>query len=115
MLSVNALTRLLKANATTSPTATTTTSPRIRKFLNPLNISIPPDPEYTILGGFLLHWEILNTPEGVQEWGEVRFLLVGEAYRKPFALEIPASTSVGTDAARTAARKVVDGWAARRR
>ena len=88
MLSVNALTRLLKANATTSPTATTTTSPRIRKFLNPLNISIPPDPEYTILGGFLLHWEILNTPEGVQEWGEVRFLLVGEAYRKPFALEI---------------------------
>src|SRR5438128_1154994 len=41
ILSVNALTRLLNAKATTSPTATTITSPRIRKFLKPLNIATP--------------------------------------------------------------------------
>src|SRR6516165_1600182 len=38
MLSVNALTRLLNANATTKPTATTMTSPRIKKFLKPFSI-----------------------------------------------------------------------------
>jgi hypothetical protein len=59
--------------------------------------------------------EILNLPAGVQECRQIEFLLVGEAHRKPFALEIRASTGLGTDAARTAARKVVDGWAARRR
>src|SRR6185437_16776860 len=37
-----ALTRLLKASAITRPTATTITSPRIRKFLKPLNIVVPP-------------------------------------------------------------------------
>jgi hypothetical protein len=58
--------------------------------------------------------EIPNLPAGVQEC-QIEFLLVGEAHRKPFALEIRASTGVGTDAARTAARKVVDAWAARRR
>src|SRR6185437_7191072 len=42
MLSVKALTRLLKASAMTRPTATTMTSPRIRKFLKPFNIVIPP-------------------------------------------------------------------------
>src|SRR6516164_7326759 len=42
MLSVNALTRLLNAKATTSPTATTITSPRIRKFLKPVSMAIPP-------------------------------------------------------------------------
>jgi len=36
MLVVNAAIRALKARATTSPTATTITSPRIRKFLKPL-------------------------------------------------------------------------------
>src|SRR5579883_391452 len=42
-LVVNADTRLLKARATTRPTATTTTSPRMRKFLNPLStcVSLP--------------------------------------------------------------------------
>src|SRR5262249_33745775 len=44
MLSVNALTRLLNANATPRPTATTMTSPRIRKFLKPFSMSISPYP-----------------------------------------------------------------------
>src|ERR1700744_3023968 len=38
MFVVNAVTRLLKAKAMTRPTATTTTSPRITKFLKPLSI-----------------------------------------------------------------------------
>jgi hypothetical protein len=59
--------------------------------------------------------EILNPREGVQECRQIEFMLVGEAHRKPFALEIRASTGVGTDAARTTTRKIVDGWAARRR
>ena len=36
--SVNALTSVENANATTNPIATTITSPRMRKFLNPLTM-----------------------------------------------------------------------------
>ena len=42
MLVVKAKIRPLKASATTSPTATTMTSPRMRKFLKPLNMPFPP-------------------------------------------------------------------------
>ena len=41
MLVVNEVIRALNARATTSPTATTITSPRIRKFLKPLIIPSP--------------------------------------------------------------------------
>src|ERR1035437_7766681 len=39
MLSVKALIRVLKANATTKPTAMTIKSPCMRKFLKPLNMA----------------------------------------------------------------------------
>src|SRR5512142_3382183 len=38
MLAVNEAIRALKASATASPTATTTMSPRMRKFLNPVSM-----------------------------------------------------------------------------
>src|SRR5713101_7771293 len=38
ILAVNEAISALKASATASPTATTTMSPRIRKFLNPVNM-----------------------------------------------------------------------------
>src|SRR5215470_14392797 len=41
MLSVKALTRVLNASATTRPTAMTTRSPCIRKFLKPFSTSPP--------------------------------------------------------------------------
>ena len=41
MFVVNEMIRALKASAITSPTATMMTSPRMRKFLNPVNMLEP--------------------------------------------------------------------------
>ena len=41
ILDVNEAIRALKASATASPTATTMMSPRMRKFLNPVNMLEP--------------------------------------------------------------------------
>jgi hypothetical protein len=64
--SVNALTSVENANATTSPTATTITSPRMRKFLNPLEHDLAP------------------CPIAPRKWGG----MVGRRLRKPRQLKL---------------------------